>query len=100
MTASAKLATAASAAFRTGFGAVLRIIPDGCVGFDVDGRGEVCRITPPGSGAPDCVWRASEETLARIFDGGRALESAYLSGRLSIAGDMSVMARLTLESVR
>jgi putative sterol carrier protein len=100
MTASAKLATAASAAFQTGFGAVLRIIPDGCVGFDVDGRGEVCRITPPAAGAPDCVWRASEETLARIFDGGRALESAYLSGRLSIAGDMSVMARLTLESVR
>ncbi len=100
MTASAKLADAAGAAFRKGFGAVLRIIPDGCVGFDVDGRGEVCGVSTPLPGEPDCVWRASEETLARIFDGGRALESAYLSGRLHIAGDMSVMARLTLESVR
>lgn len=100
MTASAKLADAAGAAFRKGFGAVLRVIPDGCIGFDVDGRGDVCKITPPLTSAPDCEWRASEETLARIFDGGRALESAYLSGRLRIAGDMSVMARLTLESVR
>jgi hypothetical protein len=36
----------------------------------------------------------------RIFEGGRALESAYLSGRLRIAGDISVMTRLQMENVR
>ncbi len=100
MTESAALRAAASAAFRRGFGAVLRIDPDDSAPFDIDGRGESCAITAPADAAPACVWRADSETLMRIFSGGRALESAYLSGRLSIAGDMSVMARLVLESPR
>lgn len=91
----------ASKAFRAGFSAVIRIEPEGGMSFDVDGRREICAVvdaTP--DFAPDCVWRANAETVARIFEGGRALESAYLSGRLSIAGDMSVMARLVLEGSR
>ncbi len=95
------LAEDASRAFNLGFGAVLRIEPEGLPAFDIDGRGpqSVIRACDEKTDA-DCLWRASVETLTRIFEGGRALESAYLSGRLKIAGDMSVMARLILESPR
>lgn len=94
------LTAAAAFAFRRGFGAVLRIEPDDGSPFDVDGRGETCAVTAAGEAPPACRWRANSDTLMRIFEGGRALESAYLSGRLSVAGDMSVMARLELESKR
>ena len=100
MTLDHPLAPAAARAFRRGFGAVLRIAPEGLAAFDIDGRGEECVLVPASSGSAQCVWRANAETLTRIFEGGRALESAYLSGRLKIAGDMSVMARLMLESSR
>jgi len=94
------LALAAAGAFRKSFGAVLEIAPEGSAAFYVDGRADPCAIVaaPPAGAAASCVWRAGAETLARIFEGGRALESAYLSGRLKISGDMSVMARLILES--
>lgn len=100
MTDATSLASAAGGAFKRGFGAVLRIAPTDGSPFDIDGRRETCVITMAPASAPDCVWTASAETLTRIFEGGRALESAYLSGRLSIAGDISVMARLALESAR
>ncbi len=92
---------AAGKAFRSGFSGVIRIAPEGGKPFDIDGRGPLCVIEEADpSREPDCTWRASGETLIRIFEGGRALESAYLSGRLSIVGDMSIMARLYLESSR
>lgn len=92
---------AASKAFKNGFGATIRIAPIDGAHFDVDGRGAACIISDaPTDRAPECTWRASVETLVRIFEGDRALESAYLSGRLSIVGDISVMARLVLESSR
>jgi len=95
------LFAAASAAFRQGFGAVLKIEPEQGPPVFVDGRGEACVLSlAPPAGDPQCVWRAPVETLLRAFEGGRALESAYLSGRLKISGDMSVMARLDLESSR
>ncbi len=47
-----------------------------------------------------CKWYAAESTFHRIFDGGRHLSQAYMSGRLTISGDMAVMARLHLEDVR
>ncbi len=91
---------AAAAAFRKSFGAVLEIAAEGAPSFYIDGRGQTCAISAaaPAGAFPSCVWRAAPDTLARIFEGGRALESAYLSGRLKISGDMSVMARLVLES--
>ena len=52
------------------------------------------RNAPPKDVAADCVWRGARETLQRALVNARAFDSAYLSGRLSIAGDMSVMARL------
>jgi len=51
----------------------------------------------PAEAEPDCIWTASLSTLKRMLDGERALESAFISGRLNIRGDMSIMARLTLE---
>ncbi len=100
MTAADPLTAAAAAAFRQGFGAVLEIVAEGATPFFIDGRGETCAVVAaaPAGAVPACVWRAAPDTLARIFEGGRALESAYLSGRLKISGDMSVMARLVLES--
>jgi hypothetical protein len=100
VTAPALLIAAAAGAFRKPFGAILEIAPDGAPSFYVDGRGDPCAVfaARPEGGASACVWRAGADTLARIFQGGRALESAYLSGRLKISGDMSVMARLILES--
>ncbi len=100
------LIDAAAKAFRRGFGGVIRIIATDGGAFDVDGRASDAVIGPPiadPASAPagaDCIWRASRETLMRIFEGGRALDSAFLSGRLRISGDMSVMGRLEMESVR
>lgn len=101
MTERTPLHRAAEAAFATPFGAVLEIRPDDAPAFYIDGRRAPCAVlTTRPDAEPACLWRANSETLARIFEGGRALDSGYLSGRLKIAGDMSVMARLKLESVR
>jgi hypothetical protein len=98
--ANASLAQAAAGAFVARFDGVIAIIPSASAPFHVDGRGDRAVI---GDGAPDdanCVWRADDDVLMRIFEGGRAFESAYLSGRLKISGDMSVMARLEMTSRR
>lgn len=90
---------AAENAFKSGFAAIIRIAPDDGPCFDVNGVGADCFLEDAVlDRVPDCIWRANSETLNRIFEGGRALESAYLSGRLSISGDISVMGRLILES--
>jgi hypothetical protein len=95
------LAKAAAAAFAKPFGGLIRLEPEGAPALWVDGRAFPPEIGagPPGGAdeAPVCVWRASRDTLMRIFEGERLLASAYVSGRLSIAGDMSIMARLHLE---
>ncbi len=91
----------AASAFKDGFGGVLRIEPSDGPSFIIDGRSEICEVGPAAPDTiADCGWRAATETLIRIFEGGRALEGAYLSGRLHISGDMSVMARLVLETSR
>ena len=70
--------------------------------FWVDGRGERARVqaeAPSGVERHFCLWRAPAETLERLFTRERRrLESAYISGRLTIAGDMAVMARLETET--
>lgn len=92
----------AGKAFVNGFGAVLEIAPEGIEPFFIDGRASTCQIVstlPDDLDGPlaDAIWKGGTDTLERIFRGGRALERAYLSGRMQIGGDMSVMSRLVLE---
>lgn len=97
------LLAAARKAFARPFGAVIRLEPDSGATLWVDGRGTAAAVSaaPPAAAlegeAGVCVWRASRETLIRIFEGERLLASSFVSGRLSVAGDMSVMTRLQLE---
>lgn len=93
-----ELDRAAAGAFTSRFGGVMRIDADGAAPIFIDGR-----VSPPvlSGEAPDdsavhCVWRAERETIYRIFEEERALGAAFVSGRLAISGDMSVMARLRL----
>jgi hypothetical protein len=89
---------AAAAAFTSPFDGVIRIEAEGLRPIWIDGR-----ASPPAIGfaAPEaatgvCVWRGARETIMRILEEERALGPAFISGRLAIAGDMSVMARLRL----
>ncbi len=87
-------------AFKTPFGAVILIeVKDGRA-FWVDGRTDPPSLLEgsPADRAADCIWSGGATTIQRVLDGEKALESAYVSGRLSITGDMSVMARLKMES--
>ena len=96
---SEELARIASPFFGAGFGGVLRIeTTDTSASAWVEGRGERAVVqadAPPGVEGAFCLWRAKADTLERLFTRERRrLESAYISGRLTIAGDMAVMARL------
>ena len=96
------LAEAARPFFGRGFGGVIRVeTTDSGASFWVDGRGERAVVqteAPIGVERHFCLWRAPSETLERLFTRERRrLESAYISGRLKIAGDMAVMARLEPE---
>lgn len=92
------LIAGARSTFRHGFGGVLSILVESGAPIYIDGRREQCSVSYDTPDAPPiCTWRADGETLFRIFRGARAFESAYLSGRLSISGDMSLMARLQME---
>lgn len=95
------LAIAAAEAFATPFNGIVRLQPDGDAALWIDGRKEPPSVSPKPPGdvddAPTCVWRASNETLKRILQGERFVSGAYISGRLSISGDMSIMAQVRLE---
>lgn len=100
-TAADDLAKAAATVFTKPFGGVLRLEPDGAPAVWIDGRcspPQASAAPPSGTdAAPVCVWRAPHDTLLHILEGERLLIGAFVSGRLSIAGDMSIMARLQLE---
>ncbi len=82
------------------FDGVIRIEAEGSAPLWIDGRSAPPRIgrDPPNDLAADerglAVWRGSVDALIRALDDERALAAAYAAGRLAIAGDMSVMARL------
>jgi hypothetical protein len=100
--ANSALRDAAAKAFGAPFGAVLELRPEEGAGLWVDGRQEPPQIldAAPDGAEADCVWRGARETLQRALVNARAFDSAYLSGRLAIAGDMSVMARLETQDGR
>ena len=97
------LREAAQKAFAASFDAVLKLAPEGGDPVWVDGRAEPPAITatpPKGAKEADCVWRGGRESLIRALAGERAMESAFVAGRIAISGDMSVMARIALEPQR
>jgi len=97
-----ELTDAARRAFRRAFGGVILFRTPSGGPLWIDGRGQQVAIRlsepelPPGKGV--CVWIASRETLIRILSGEKLLASSFVSGRLQISGDMSVMTRLHLEA--
>lgn len=56
----------------------------------VDGAVEVSE----GAGDADCTITASEETFAKIVAGESNATSAYMTGKLKIAGDMGAALKL------
>ncbi len=97
------LLAAAQKTFTEPFGAVIILLAEG--GGDqairIDGRQTppVVDIAKAGAEA-DCTWCAAPDILLRAISGERAFESAYVSGRLSVSGDISVMARLNLTQAK
>lgn len=93
---------AAKKAFNEPFGAVLELRPETSAPIFVDGRPSRPLVSdrPPADAknGADCVWRCPDDIMARVLVSKRAIESAVINGRLVIAGDMSVMARLRLAS--
>ncbi len=97
------LLAAAQKTFTEPFGAVMTLLVEGDddKAIRIDGR-----QTPPvvsaakAGGKADCAWRAAPDILLRAISSERAFESVYVSGQLSISGDMSVMARLNLKQAK
>jgi len=84
------------------FAAVIKLAPEDQTPVWIDGRTDppvISSEVPKGVSA-DCVWSGALDTLVPALDSERALESAYLSGRITISGDMSVMTRLTMGQIR
>lgn len=96
------LSAAAAKAFTTPFGAIVKLAPEEGAPLWVDGRKTPPAISTktPKGGEENCLWRGRREALVRAMSSARSLESAYVSGRITVAGDMSVMARLKLEEGR
>jgi len=93
------LGQAAAKAFATPFGAVLKLAPDSDPPVWIDGRSSPPKITKAIKRA-DCTWHGAPEVLIRALTGERAIESAFVAGRITISGDISVMSRLTIEGPR
>ena len=80
-------------------GAVLELRPKDGDPIFVDGRADppIVAAAPPTDGASsDCIWHCPADILKRVLTSSRAVENAVINGRLLIAGDMSVMARLEM----
>lgn len=108
MTAAEKkddLLIAAEKAFKTSFQAVLKLTPETGDALWVDGHGEIPLVLTnepeeAEKSTATCVWRGARESLLRALSGERAFESAFVSGRIAVSGDMSVMTRLKIEGAR
>ncbi len=94
----ASLAEAAAKTFQTPFGAVLELRPDGGAPVFIDGRTTPPKTSEAAPAPADSVWRGPSDVMLRVVASKRAVENAVINGRLVIAGDMSVMARLKLSS--
>lgn len=93
------LIDAAGKAFAVPFGAVLELRPEAGDPIFVDGRADppaVAATPPKDSPLADCTWHCAADTMGRALTSSRAVENAVINGRLAIAGDMGVMARLEM----
>lgn len=88
--------------FPTAFNGVIELAPEGEAAVWVDGRAAppVAMASAPKNHPADCVWRGAPDALLRALESEKALESAYLSGRVFISGDMSLMTRLSMGAKR
>lgn len=69
--------------------------------FDVEGLGawtvkvdDGTITVSEGAGDADCTLSASEETFTRIVNGDQNATTAYMTGKLKIAGDMGAALKL------
>jgi hypothetical protein len=80
---------------------VSETLPDGVVvAFHIDGPEggswqveqdeEGSRVTPTGEGPKDCEIRCNTDTFMRIIRGSLGSNRAFLSGRLTISGDVGL----------
>ncbi|GJL92655.1 hypothetical protein [Hyphococcus sp.] len=88
--------------FAAAFGAVLKLAPDTGPPLWIDGRENPPKIlnSQPDGVEVACLWSGAREALTRATASARAFESAYVSGRVLITGDMSVMSRIALGESR
>ncbi len=94
-----ELIPAAQKYFRNRFDGIIRIEIEGVAEpLWIDGRStppKISKTAPENVSDSFCLWRTNRETILRLFRPGfRQLEAAYIAGRLTISGDMSVLARL------
>lgn len=95
------LSVAARRAFVLPCNAVIKLAPETGAPLFVDARRDppvISGALPDGCREADCEWRAAADILTRVLGSNRAVENAVINGRLAIAGDMSVMARLTIDA--
>ena len=70
---------------------------DGSVKFVIEDEGSVlidCDGVSADDGDADCTLTASAETFQQILDGELDPTGAFMSGRLTVAGDMGLAMRL------
>lgn len=95
------LADAARKAFAAPFAGILRLVAESGDGVVIDGRGAATVVGPDDpaivEGPGVCVLRAGRDTLVRSLENERLFAGSFVSGRLRASGDMSVLARISME---
>jgi len=95
------LKTAAQTAFQSPFDAVLKIVVADLGVLAIDGSHAPPRVQiSEDHGGADIWWRLKASALQKILSGEIDAANAFLSGRLRVTGDMSVMARLALTGAK
>ena len=96
-----ELRALARRAFAAPFEGVIRVEPAGEPAFEIDGWASPPTVADAESGAAAegrCVLRASRETLLRVLESEKQFAGAFVSGRLAVGGDISVLARAEIGS--
>lgn len=95
--------SAAMKAFAKPFAGILKIVPDTGTPVWIDGRTCPPSVstdgTRTGNMTPGCIWHGKRRDIVDALKGEEHLVDAFISGRVTISGDMSIMARLEMEQV-